>query len=426
MIPFSMSGTNRIGIVGSGDGGTLVANLLSSKLRSEISHGTVSIELFGKHQAHVFQPGNLDVAFRGARPENYVKEESSLLRHNVSFRAEEVKALSLGDRSVTLAGGETRYFDHLILATGSEIFPESIEGLSESALLFHKGPFDSRRAWLALERFKAGKIVILIGGVPHKCPPSPNEAAFLIDEYLRKKGIRNQCEIKLLTPYPRAYPAAEIAKTVQTLFDEKGIEVVPFFNLDFVNPNQKTVSSFEGEKFDYDLLFAVPPHRGAKVIRDSGIGKPDEGWIPTDKYKLNVKDYDNVYAIGDATDIPISKSGVVAHLESVLLSTNLAQEIAGRSEEPELYNGRINCPMEVGGKRAIFVSATYTKPPKKQNPSFTKYIMKKGFGMLYWSAMEGTWEPLFKLYFGKTSTRENEKEHITLPTNPAIPSSIPN
>jgi sulfide:quinone oxidoreductase len=409
----------RIGIVGAGDAGTLTANFLASKLKSEISRGKVSIDLFGKHEAHTFQPGNLDVAFRGVSPENFVKEESKLLREDIKFRVEGVKLVSPGNRSVTLNNGEISSYDYLILATGSETVPESIEGLKEGALFFHKGPFDSRRIWEALQSFKGGKVVIMIGGLPHKCPPSPNEAAFLVDECLRKRGIREKSEIRFLTPYPRAYPALEIAKTVQGLFDQKGIDVVPFFNLDFVSPGDKTVHSLEGESFDYDLLLAVPPHAGAKVIRDSGIGSPIDGWIPTNKEKLNVKSYDDVYALGDATDIPISKSGVVAHLESVLLSNNLAAEISGISEDLELYNGRINCPMEVGGRRAIFVSATYTSPPKPQTPSLTKYVMKKGFGMLYWRAMKGSWEPLFKLYFGKTSEKESQKK--VAEAQPVIP-----
>jgi sulfide:quinone oxidoreductase len=415
---------SRIGIVGSGDAGTLVANLLSSRLKEEINRGKVSIQLFGKNEAHVFQPGNLDVAFKGAPPEKFVREEATVLKREVIFKPEAVTKIDLGNRRISLLGGESLSFDYLVLATGSESFPEGIEGLAQEGLFFHKGPFDSRRIWSALEKFDRGKIVIAIGGVPHKCPPSPNEAAFLVDEYLRRKGIRDRCEIKFLTPYPRVYPSAEIAKTIQPIFEERGIEVVPFFNADFVDPNEKTVSSLEGEKFEYDLLLAVPPHRGAKVIRDSALGSDVDGWIPADKGTLHVRKYDDVYAIGDATDIPISKSGVVAHLESALLSRNLAGEIKGSTEVPEIYNGRINCPMEVGGRRALFVSATYDAPPKSQSPSLIKYAMKKGFGRLYWSTMLGSWEWMFGMYFGKTSTRaikhEMEPELSALSANPEI------
>jgi sulfide:quinone oxidoreductase len=405
----------RIGIVGSGDGGTLTANLLVRKLREEIKEEQVSIELFGKDEAHVFQPGNLDVAFKGASPEKFVREESTLLNPVIHFIAEPVTRIDLGDREISLSSGQERSFDYLVLATGSESFPEGIDGLSGEGLSFHKGPFDSRKIWRALQNFEGGNLVIAITGVPHKCPPSPNEAAFIVDDYFRKRGIRGKVNIKFLTPYPRAYPSAELATTVQQEFDKKGIEVATFFNADSVDPEKRTISSLEGDAFSYDLLLAVPPHRGAKVIRDSEIGSDKDGWIPTDKSKLNVKDYDDVYAIGDATDIPTSKSGVVAHLESVLLSRNLSREIKGSNEELEAYNGRINCPMEMGERRAIFISATYSNPPRRQSPSFVKYEMKRAFGRLYWSAMKGSWEWLFRLYFGKTSTKIEPREVITKP-----------
>jgi sulfide:quinone oxidoreductase len=108
-----------------------------------------------------------------------------------------------------------------------------------------------------------------------------------------------------------------------------------------------------------------------------------------------------VYAIGDATNIPVSKSGVVAHLQSVVVARNIAAEM---QQSPDLleYNGRINCPMEVGSRRAIFVSATYTSPPTDQSPSIVKYFMKRSFAMIYWRALNGSLERMFDVFFGQT------------------------
>lgn len=404
----------RIGIVGSGTGGTLAANLLASKLKNQLNSGQVSLQLFGENGDHIFQPGSLDVAFKGTSPDNLVKDEHSLLKRGVQFKTEPVVKINLGERKLFAGSNLTEYsFDYLVLATGSVAAPETVAGLAEGSLSFHKGPFEARKIWNAIKDFKGGKIVIAIAGTPHKCPPSPNEAAFLADEFLRKKGVREKSVIKFLTPYPRAYPAAEIAKTVQSLFDSKGIEVVSFFNMDYVDSVARTVNSLEGEKFEYDLLLAVPPHKGAQVIIDSGIGADEDGWIPTDKEKLTVSKYDNVFAIGDATSIPVSKSGVVAHLQAVDVASNIARDLIGASSGEEiLYNGRINCPMEVGGRKATFVSANYTTPPKQNSPTLLKYVMKRGFGTMYWSALKGTWEWMFKIYFDKTNPTQkisNEK-----------------
>ncbi len=394
--------TKKIAIVGSGTAGTLTANLLARNFTNEIYNGTVSIELFGENNYHLFQPGNLDVAFKGASPKRYLKDEDSLLETGIAFRTDPVDKIDLPNRKIKLSRGAEFAYDYLVIATGSVASPESMEGLAEGALSFHKDGVTSAQIWQALNDFKGGKIVVAVTAVPHKCPPSPNEAAFLVADFLKKRGIREKTEIKFVTPYPRPYPAQKIGEVVQRLFDEKKIEMMPFFNADYVDPKQKIIYSLEGEKMGYDLLIAVPPHRGAQVILNSGFGD-QEGWIPTDKERLTVKGYEDAYAIGDATDIPISKSGVVAHLESLLTAKNISNAISGNNEIA-YYNGRINCPMEVGGHNALFVSATYTYPPPSQNPSIVKYFMKRAFGRLYWSALHGSWEWLFKIYFGETSS----------------------
>jgi sulfide:quinone oxidoreductase len=390
----------RIAIVGSGTGGTFAANLLGSRLRDRVRKDQVKITLFGEGFRHYFQPGNLDIAFKGEAPDSYSRSELDLLRKEVAFIPDPASYVDLEDRLVKTAGGAAYGYDELLMATGAEAAPDIIPGLSEGSVNFHTGPLGARKVWEAIRGLKKGKVGVLIAGVPHKCPPSPDEALFLMDEYFRHKGVRQDIELTLLTPYPRPYPADKISQVVLPLFETKGIKTVPFFNLDSVDPEAKKAYSLEGDEFGYDVLVAVPPHRGTKVVRESGFGD-EEGWIPTDRGNMRIKGHDDAFAIGDATDIPISKSGVVAHLQSKAVALSIISEVEGTSLEYE-YNGRINCPMEVGDRRAIFVSATYQSPPIDQAPSMIKYAMKRGFGALYWSALSGRWEWMMDAYFGPT------------------------
>jgi len=391
----------RLVVVGGGTGGTLTANILGAGLRNEIRTGDASVDLIGDGFQHYFQPANLDVAFKGSGRNQHSRDETGLLKKEVVFIPEPAEKIDLANRSVTTSTGATHAYDYLVIATGAEAAPDMIPGLKEGSLNFHTGPANASRIWDAIRDFKKGKIGVLIAGVPHKCPPSPDEALFMLDEHFRRKGIRDDVELTLLTPYPRPYPAARIAEIIQTLFEQKDIKTVPFFNLESVDQVAKKAYSLEGDEFAYDLLIAIPPHRGTKVIRDSGFGDED-GYVPTDRGTMKVKGYDDVFAIGDATNIPVSKSGVVAHLESKVVAMNMLASMDGNTVEHE-YNGRINCPMEVGGHKAIFVSATYKDPPSDQRPSRVKYAMKRGFGGIYWSALSGRWEWLMDVYFGKTS-----------------------
>ena len=408
----------KVVIVGSGDGGTFTANLLASKLHDEVSGGMATVQLVGEHLRHPFQPGNLDIAFKGAGPDKYVKDETELLRKGVEFIQDPAVKIDFKARTVVTKGGRLLAYDYLVIATGAVADPSKVPGLAEGALNFHTGGKDSRRIWEALQTFDGGTVIVAIAGTPHKCPPSPNEAAFMLDEFFHKRGMRDRVKIKFLTPYPRPYPAEKISRVVEPLFEEKGIEVSTFFNFDSVDPVQRKVYSLEGETFDYDLLIAVPPHHGADVVVNSGIGDQD-GYVPTDKGTMKVTGQDGVYCIGDATNIPVSKSGVVAHLQSVVVADNIVSEME-KSQDLIQYNGRINCPMEVGSHKAIFVSATYASPPVDQTPSTIKYYMKRSFAMIYWRALNGSLERIFDVFFGQTrfpATKqagpEQEKPAIT-------------
>ena len=390
----------RVVVIGSGDGGTFTANLLATKLHDEIHGGLATVQLIGEHLHHPFQPGNLDIAFKGASPDKYLKEETRLLRGEVEFIKDPAVKIDFQAKRVAMKSGRTLEYDHLVIATGAVADPSKVPGLAEGALNFHTGGKDSERIWESLQKFEGGTVIVAIAGTPHKCPPSPNEAAFMLDEFFHKRGIRDKVKIKFLTPYPRPYPAEKISRVVEPMFQEKSIEVTTFFNVDSVDPAQHKIYSLEGEALEYDMLIAVPPHHGADVIINSGIGD-QEGYVPTDKGTMKVTGQEGVYCIGDATNIPVSKSGVVAHLQSVVVAHNIVAEIE-KSKDMLEYNGRINCPMEVGSRKAIFVSATYTSPPTDQSPSTIKYIMKRSFAMIYWRALNGSLERIFDLFFGQT------------------------
>jgi sulfide:quinone oxidoreductase len=390
----------RVVIIGGGTGGTILSNRLVKLLKDETRGGKVEIHLFTDSDSHYFQPANIDIAFRGAEPSRFVKGERELLEKEVILHTSGVELVKPDDRTVFYNGSALDY-DYLVLSTGSRAQPSAVPGLAEASHNFHTGQEDSRRTWEALRRFERGRILVLVN-IPHKCPPSPVEAVLLVEELMRKRGIRDKVEITFATPYPRAYPTHSIAEVVEPIFEERGIGLVTLFNTDYVDLQKKKVYSLEGEELSYDLLITVPPHRGAGVIMASGIGD-EEGWIPTDKETLRVKRLDGVYALGDATNIPISKSGVVAHLQAEVAALNVASEIRGTGTICR-YNGRINCPLELGDRRAIFVAGTYEKPPARQDPSLIKYLMKRAFSTLYWPMLRGRLDPLFELYLGKPYT----------------------
>ena len=368
--------TNDVLIVGGGVGGTIVANLVVKE-----AGAGARVTLLDATGTHVYQPGFLYVAVGQEKPENLSRDERTLLRDEVKLVVDRATFVNTDSKKVVLASGRTLRYDELVLATGSRTVPEEIPG-GTAAHNFYTldGAIGLHRA---LEQFDRGTIVIGVAGIPYKCPPAPVEFAFLLDDYLRARHIRQKAEIKLLSPLNRAFTIEATSKLVHPILAERGIELTGFFNVETVDPIAKTVTSLEGETVGYDLLVLVPPHRGAKLIEDSKLGDA-RGWIPVDKNTLKHCDFADIWAIGDATNIPISKSGSVAHYEATVCAAEIVAAVRGEPAPAHLYDGKVMCFLETGQGQATTIRFDYDHPPVSPNPSHLWHWAKLLFNKTYW------------------------------------------
>ena len=387
----------RIVILGGGVGGTLTANLLVRKLHREIDAGEVEVTVVDRTGAHVYQPGFMYIAMGGERAEKLQRSEQSLLSKRVKLVTEDATRVDTAGSIVELADGTRLAYDQLVLATGSRIVPEEIEHFDTEAHHFYSAEA-ALKLRHALDAFKGGKIVIGIAGMPYKCPPAPLEVAFLIETELRKRHLRDKTEMHFCSPIGRAFTIESVSEMATPILEKRGIELHTFFNVETIDPARKVVESLEGEELGYDLLILVPPHRGAKVVVDSGLA-PGAGWLPTDRGTLQLKEVrppntpdadvprrPNIYAIGDATDLPLSKAGSTAHFESPVVAERIAAAIQGRQpdEKDGIYTGRVMCFFEIGDGKGTLLRFDYNHPPKPPRPNRFWHLGKIIFNKTYW------------------------------------------
>jgi sulfide:quinone oxidoreductase len=365
----------RVVVLGGGVGGTLAANLLDKELR-----GDAAVTVVDGTGMHVYQPGFLYVALGQANALWLARDERTLLRKNVQLVIEQATKVDPENQTVTLAHGGTLPYDYLVLATGSRLDREAVPGYGDSHDFYSlEGALRLREE---LRRFKGGRILVGVAGIPYKCPPAPVEFVLMLEEYLRKRGLREKSSVTLLSPLNRAFTIESASKLIQPIFARRGIELSTFFNVETVDTAKHTVSSLEGETAEYDLLVLVPPHRGAAVIDASALGDAG-GWVPTDRDTLQHKTFERIFAIGDATDLPISKSGSTAHFEAPVVASRVASFIRGTA--PKLsYGGRVMCFLETGGGRATSLRFDYTHPPVPPKPSRVWHWAKWIFNRAYW------------------------------------------
>ena len=362
-------------ILGGGVGGTIVANILARKTSAE----NIKITLVDAKDKHVYQPGFIYVAFGNEKPESLIKDERKLLNKRVEFIVDEATKVDAEKKHVFTKSGKVLDYDYLVMATGARLNAAEVPGYEDA---FHFYDLESAlKLRDALKNFNQGKIVIGIGGLPYKCPPAPSESACQLDYVFRQRGLRDKVDIHYLSPLPRVFPIESVSPLIQKVMESKGIAVTEMFNIETIDPKTKTVSSLEGESIQYDLLIVVPPHRGAKIVEDSGLGDRG-GWIPTDKHTLKVKGHGDMYAVGDCTDIPTSKAGATAHYEAKIIAENIAAEIKG--ERLKEYDGKVRCFFDAGFKRATTISFNFGHPPKPIPLSRHWYWGKMLVGKLYW------------------------------------------
>jgi len=369
----------RVVVLGGGVGGTLAANLLDKELGHDV-HVTV-VDPTGMHD---YQPGYLYVALGEAKGHWLTREERTLLRGGVELAIERAIRIHPDAGTVQLERGGELSYDYLIIATGARLVPEAIPGLSEGSFEFYSLA-GAERLSQELARFPGGRIKIGVAGIPYKCPPAPVEFAFLVEEFLRKRGIRDRSEVELLSPLNRAFTIESASTLIAPIMEERGIGLTTFFNVEAVDPSAGVVESLEGEKQEYDLLVLVPPHKGQQVVIDSGLGDPG-GWLPTDKHSLNVDGQERIFALGDATNLPISKSGSTAHFEAPVIASRIASLIRGTAPK-ENYGGRVMCFLETGNGKATSLRFDYEHPPVPPQPNRAWHVAKWLFNRLYWETV---------------------------------------
>lgn len=362
----------RVVIVGGGVGGLACAQKLAA------SDSGIDIRLVARSLRHDFAPSFLWVMNGARRPDDASRSLEALERDGVRVTAAEVTAIDLDGGTLMTSGGEIP-FDELVLAPGAELAPETIPGLAAGAHGFYTRE-DAERLRGALERFGGGRVLIVVASMPFKCPAAPYEAAFLIDDLLRRRGVDARVDIVTAEPQPMPVAGPDVGVLVRGLIERRGIGFSPGRRLRSVDPEAREARFADGgvpRPADpgesgpvdggepYDLLVAIPPHRAPAFVAESSLAGP-AGWIPVDPSTLRAAD--RVHAIGDVTAIALPngmmlpKAGVFAHAEGEVVAANLAAVAAGRPSTAS-FDGHGACFLETGSGRAGFADGDFYASP---------------------------------------------------------------
>jgi len=348
-------------ILGAGTAGTIMAN----KMVGVLDRDQWQITIVDRDGEHHYQPGYLFVPFGIYTARDIIKPRRDYLPRGVDVIFSGIEAIDPTKNQVRLSNEQVLAYDFLIIATGARTDPTETEGLGGDGWRRNVFDFYTLEGATALSRhlkqWQGGRLVINIAEMPIKCPVAPLEFAFLADWWFTTQGIRNKVEIEYVTPLPGAFTKPKAAELLGDFLDRKNIKLTSEFAIGSVDHEANKIVSWDEREVPYDLLISVPVNKGDESIARSGFG--DElNFIPTDKHTLRSKVADNIFVIGDATDLPSSKAGSVAHFQADILFENLQAAIDERPL-PAKFDGHANCFIESGFNKGMLIDFNYETEP---------------------------------------------------------------
>jgi sulfide:quinone oxidoreductase len=382
----------KLVILGGGTSGTMMAN----KFRRALPRDEWKITIIDKETTHYYQPGFLFIPFGIYSRKDVVKPKKQFYPKGVEVTFAEIDKIEPKLNRVLLVDKTKVDYDYLIVATGSEIHPDEIEGMGGK--LWHKSIFDFYTLEGAeeladfLKKWEGGRLVLNIAEMPIKCPVAPLEFIFLADHYFRKRGMRDKVELILATPLPGAFTKPVASSVLGDTLEERNIKVEAEFAIGHVDNEERKIISWDEREIPFDLLVTIPTNMGSRAIQRSGLG--DElNFIPTDKHTLQSKAWENIFVIGDATDVPTSKAGSVAHFESEILFQNFIDVISGRKPSAS-FDGHANCFIESGDGKGLLIDFNYETEPlpgKFPIPGVGPFSLLEETAINHWGKMMFKW-----------------------------------
>jgi sulfide:quinone oxidoreductase len=377
---------NKVLILGGGSGGLATAGRLKELLGNKIS-----VTVIDKQRSFVLGFSLLRIMTGEKSEQEVTVSKEKVSQKGIKFINTEVNRIDVNNGIVTTGQGEFAY-NYLVVALGAELAPEKVPGF-ESA--FHMYALeDAKKLRDALSSFRGGSIRLIISSTPFKCPPAPYEAAMLIDDYLRSKGLRDKSDIQIFTPEPQPMPIAgpEVGDTVISMLNEKGIDFHNNAKVSSIDGSSKQIVFENGTREKYDLLIAIPPHTSPKVVRESDLADAASGWIPVDPKNMQTR-HDRVYAIGDVAAVKLPSSGMMlpkaatfAFGQAEIVASNIASLVLGT--ETRSWDGFGECFIETGSGNAGYGSGSFYASPKPvinlQIPSKELRERKDAWGN-YWT-----------------------------------------
>ncbi len=379
-------------VLGAGTAGTMAVN----KLRHRLDRAQWKMTVVDQDDDHLYQPGLLLLPFGVYEPEELVKSRHRFVPEGVELVLGGIDRVDPDAQQVLLADGRALPYDYLVIATGTSPRPDQTPGLLEGEWRNSIFDFYTLEGAIALRdklaTWEGGRLVVHIVEMPIKCPVAPLEFAFLADAFFAERGMRDRVAITYVTPLEGAFTKPIASKHLGDMLTDREIALEGDFVIDRVDPEAKMLVSMDEREVPFDLLVTVPLNMGADLIARSGLG--DElNYVPVDKHTLRSTAHDNIFVLGDASNIPTSKAGSAAHFAVELFAENFLDHVEGRPMTHS-FDGHANCFIESGRGKGLLIDFNYDTEPlpgRYPVPGIGPFTLLEESHMNHWGKLGFRW-----------------------------------
>jgi len=376
-------------------------------------------------KTHYYQPFLTLVGGALATLEETERPEEGLVPDGVHWVKERVSSFAPEVNSLTTESGKRIDYDVLVVAPGLTLAPEEVEGLgpaleSDPRVWTNYDPRFVTKGRAAIDSFRGGHAVFTTPDSPLKCGGGPQKIMWIVEEWLRKKGVRDGARVTLTVPGDQIFGVPKYRRTLERLASQRGVELLTHVHLVEVRAERseavfENLETREEVVVAYDLLHVTPPQRSAEFIRQSplaGAGAdPDEndqspavrdrgllrgargGFVDVDRETLQHKRFPNVWSLGDAAALPTAKTGAAVRKQAPVVVENLLAVAAGGAPTAK-YDGYTSCPLVVGHNRVVLAEFGYdgsileTFPVDQAKPRYSAWLLKRHLlPLIYWHGM---------------------------------------
>lgn len=387
---------HRVVVVGGGTAGITVAARLT---RGWFNHLDVAVvEPSGDHY---YQPAWTLVGGGTFRKEATRRDEAAVVPRKAKWIRDAVASFEPEKNRLRTRDGRTLEYEYLVVAAGIRVDWGAVRGLRESlgkhGVCSNYAYETVGSTWEFLKDFRGGTAIFTQPSGAIKCGGAPQKICYLAEDHLRRTGVRDRSRVIFASANPALFGVAKYRPVLEAVVARKGIETLFRHELVAVDGDSREaifrrLDTGEEVRLNYDLLHVTPPMGPPTFLAESPLADA-QGWVDVDRHTLQHVRFPNVFALGDCSSLPTSRTGAAVRKQAPVLVANLRARMQGRPLAAR-YDGYTSCPVVTGYGRVVLAEFDYDQQPAETFPfdqakeRWSMWLLKKYLlPVLYWQGM---------------------------------------